>query len=150
MFARLGLWSSDAHRNPPTRERFPQEFSKLGPQELSDLSARVVSDAGRVAELVGLLAGLEVRLKIRSRAARAAARSRLRREWPEDTKAPTKAELDDLSEEDPAVIELEEQLGLLQLMIAQASAVKEANQMFRESVSREIAYRSAQMQARLY
>lgn len=150
MFARLGLWTSDAHKGADVRDRFPQQFSNLGPAELSDLSAKVVSDAGRVAELVGLLNGLETRLKMRSRAARAAARSKVRREWPEGEKSPTKTELDDRSEEDPAVVELDEQISLLQLLLAQAQAVKEANQMYKEAVSREITYRSAQMQSRMY
>lgn len=129
---------------------FPTEFSKLGAPELSDLSARVVSEAGRVSELVGLLSGLEARVKLRSKAARAASRSRSRRDWPEEQKAPTRQELDDLSEEDPAVVELEEQLGLLQLLSAQAQAVREANMMYKDAVSREVTYRAAQMQARIY
>ena len=54
MFAKLGLWTSELHRNSLERKALPSEFSKLSPQELSDLSARVVSDAGRVLELVGL------------------------------------------------------------------------------------------------
>ena len=150
MFARLGLWTSEAHRATDARKMFPQKFSDLGPQELSDLSARVVSDAGRVAELVGLLVGLEAKLKMRSRAARATSRSKVRREWPEGEKTPAKNELDDRAEEDPTVIELEEQLGLLTLLLSQAQAIREANQLYKEAVSREISYRSAQMQARLY
>lgn len=150
LFAKLGLWTSESHRTPAERKAFPTEFSKLGPSELSDLSARVVSDAGRVVELTGLLNGLEARLELRLRAARASARSKARRAHPADQKPPTKGELDDLAEEDPAVIELCEQLGILQLMLAQASAVREASQIYKEAVSREITYRSAQMQARLY
>ena len=150
MFAKLGLWTSEAHRGASERKMFPTEFSKLGAPELSDLSARVVSEAGRVAELVGLLSGLEARVKLRSKSARASSRSRSRRDWPEEQKAPTRSELDDLSEEDPAVVELEEQLGLLQLLSAQAQAVREANMMYKDAVSREITYRAAQMQARIY
>lgn len=150
MFAKLGLWTSELHRNSLERRALPSEFSKLSPQELSDLSSRVVSDAGRVLELVGLLSGLDTKLKIKIRAAKAAARSRTRRSWPEDSKAPSKAELDDLADEDTAVAALEEQAGLLQLMLSQANAVREANQMYREAISREITYRSAQLQSRVY
>lgn len=150
LFAKLGLWTSESHRAPGERKAFPSEFSKLGPNELSDLSARVISEAGRVVELVGLLNGLQARLELRMRAARAAARSKARRAWPEDQKAPTKAELDDTAEEDPTVIELGEQLGLLQLLLAQAGAVREASQLYKEAVSREITYRAAQLQARMY
>ena len=110
----------------------------------------MVSDAGRVLELVGLLSGLEAKMKIKIRAAKAAARSRSRRAWPAESKAPTKTELDDLADEDTAVITLDEQAGLLQLMLSQANAVREANQMYREAISREITYRSAQLQSRTY
>lgn len=149
-FAKLGLWTTEAHRATDPRKKFPQQFSTLGPSELSDLSASIVSDAGRVAELVGLLVGLEATTKMRSRAARASARSKVRREWSKDDKAPTKTELDDRAEEDPVVIGLDEQLGVVQQLLAQASAVREADQLYKEAVSREISYRSAQMQARLY
>jgi hypothetical protein len=117
---------------------------------LSDLSARVISDAGRVIELNGLLLGLEAQLKVRVRAARASARARSRREWPEDAKAPTKTELDDLAEEDSAVVSVEEQLALLAQLRAQTEAVREANQLYKEGVSREITYRAAQLQSRVY
>ena len=150
MFAKLGLWSSELHRAAGERKAFPSEFSKLGAPELSDLTARVVSDAGRVVELVGLLNGLDARMKIRLRAARAASRSKQRRDWPADQKSPTKQELDDLADEDPSVVALEEQSGLLLLLLAQSSAVRDANQMYRESLSREVSYRSAQLQARMY
>jgi hypothetical protein len=150
LMAKLGLWSSDAHRGAQARPSFPKEFSSLSAQQLSDLSARVISDAGRVIELTGLLLGLEMQLKVRLRSARAAARARNRREWPEGAKAPTKTELDDLAEEDPIVLSLEEQLALLTQLRAQADAVKEANQLYKEGVSREITYRAAQLQARVF
>jgi hypothetical protein len=150
LMTRLGLWSADAHRNPGERRQFPSKFSSLGPEELSDLSARIVSDAGRVLELCGLLLGIEAQLKMKGRAARAAARGRIRREWPEEAKAPTKTELDDLAEEDPAVVAVEEQMALLALLLAQAIALREAYQLYKEGVSREITYRGAQMQARVF
>ena len=150
LMARLGLWTSEAHRGAQTRPAFPREFSSLGPEQLSDLSARVISDAGRVIELNGLLLGLEAQLKVRVRAARASARARSRREWPEDAKAPTKTELDDLAEEDSAVVSVEEQLALLAQLRAQTEAVREANQLYKEGVSREITYRAAQLQSRVY
>jgi hypothetical protein len=150
MFAKLGLWTSEAHKVVTARKAFPSEFSKLGPEELSDLSARVASDGGRIMELVGLLSGLEVRLSLRLKAARATARSKARRALPEDHKAPTKSELDDQAEEDPTVIELVEQMGLLQMMLAQATAMKDASQLYKEAVSREITYRGDQMKSRMY
>ena len=150
LMAKLGLWSSDAHRTVQARPSFPREFSTLSAEQLSDLSARVISDAGRVIELAGLLLGLELQIKVRVRAARASARARQRREWSTDAKAPTKTELDDLAEEDPTVLGLEEQLALLAQLRAQADAVKEANQLFKEGVSREITYRAAQLNARVF
>lgn len=150
LMAKLGLWTNDAHRAPAERKPFPTKFSQLGPNELSDLSARVISEAGRVMELSGILTGLEAQLKIKARAVRAAARSNARRNWPEDSKAPTKTELDDLAEEDPAVVEVDEQLALLGLLLAQVNAVREANSLYKEGVSREITYRAAQLNARMY
>jgi hypothetical protein len=149
LMTRLGLWSAEAHRSPGERKSFPARFSNLQPDDLSDLSARIIADAGRVLELCGLLNGIEAQLKMRAKAARAAARSRARREWSADVKAPTRAELDDLAEEDPAVVAVDEQIALLALLLAQATAVREANQMYKEGVSREITYRGAQMSARL-
>jgi hypothetical protein len=148
--ARLGLWTSEAHRAAQSRPAFPREFSSLTPEQLSDLSARTISDAGRVIELNGLLLGLEAQLKVRVRAARASARARARREWPEESKAPTKTELDDLAEEDSAVTAYEEQLALLAQLRAQTEAVREANQLYKEGVSREITYRAAQLNARVF
>ena len=150
LMARLGLWTSEAHRSAQVRPAFPREFSSLDAQQLSDLSARVISDAGRVIELNGLLLGLEAQLKVRVRAARAAASARSRREWPAEAKAPTKTELDDLAEEDSAVTAFEEQLALLAQLRAQTEAVREANQLYKEGVSREITYRAAQLQARVF
>jgi hypothetical protein len=150
LMGRLGLWTSAAHDRPGERKPFPTRYSTLGPDELSDLSARVTSEAGRVAELVGILTGLDAQLRIRGKAARAAARSRVRRGWPEDVKAPTKTELDDLAEEDPAVMECDEHTALLAVIIASAKGAAEANQMYRESISREITLRTAQMNSRLH
>jgi hypothetical protein len=150
LMARLGLWTTSAHAKPGERQPFPSRFSTLGPDELSDLSARVTSDAGRVIELVGILAGIDAQLRIRAKASRAGARSRARRNWPADTKAPTRGELDDMAEEDPAVVEVDEHIALVTMLLASAKATAEANMLFKESISREITYRTTQMQARLH
>lgn len=147
---RLGLWSTEAHKNPQTPKTFPRAFSQLSAEQLSDLNARIISEAGRIMELVGLLGGLEAQLKIKVKAVRASARSRIRKGWDVDLKAPTKSEIDDLAEDDPSVIEIEEQMGLLQLLMSQSHATRDAHQMYREGVSREITYRGAQMQSRMY
>lgn len=150
MMDRLGIFSTAAHRNPGTRQPFPKQFHEHSPDQLSDLSAQVISDAGRIFELVGILNGLEAKLKIKSRALRARARAKARRDWSGDRKAPTKAELDDLAEEDPSVIEVDEQMALLALLLASANAAKESSILYKEGVSREITYRGAQLNARMY
>lgn len=150
LMQRLGLWTTAAHAEPGERKPFPKNISKLGPDEISDLQSLVVSDAGRVYELIGILNGLDAQLKIRGKQVRAAARSRVRADWPEGTKAPTKSEVDDLAEEDPAVIEHEEQVSVLALLMAHVNATRESMVMYKEAVSREITWRGTQMQARLY
>lgn len=150
LMGRLGLWTTAAHNNPGERQPFPTRYSNLGPDELSDLAARVTSEGGRLLELVGILNGLDTQLKIRGRAARAAARGRVRRAWPADKKPPTKSELDDLAEEDPAVVQSDEHVALLAVLLSQAKAVAEANMLYKEGISREITYRTSQMQARLH
>ena len=150
LMTRLGLWSADAHKNPRVRTSFPRQFSDLGPNELADLSAATVSEAGRLMELVGVLSGLQMQLKLKEKSARAASRARSRRNWPEDKKSPTKAELDDLAEEDVQVVTVEGQLGILGLLLSSAKAALEAQVLYKESVSREISHRGAQMQARIF
>lgn len=149
LMARLGLWTTTLHDQPGERKAFPQRFSTLGPGELSDLAARVASDAGRVLELVGILTGLDAQLRIKSKSARATARSRIRRNWPEGTKAPTRGELDDLAEEDTDVRDVDRQQALLAMLLAQAKAVAEANTLYKESVSREITMRTSMMHSRI-
>jgi hypothetical protein len=146
----LGLWTSSLHRSPAERQPFPQRMSELSPPQLSDLSARVISDAGRVVELCGLLKGLQDRLKMRSKQAHARARATQRRSWPRETKAPTVAELNDLAEEDQAVLEIDEQMSVLALLSASAEAEREALFLYRDAVSREITFRCAQIEARIY
>lgn len=150
MMTRLGLWSAAAHRDPGMREAFPRKFSDLGPNELADLSAKTVSEAGRLLELVGILNGLEMQLKLRAKATRAGARSRQRRSWDPEKKAPTKAELDDLAEEDTAVMTVDEHLAMLGLLLASSNAAREAQILYKEAVSREITHRAAQMNARVF
>ena len=146
----LGLWSTEGHKNAGERRPFPRTFSNLGPEQLSDLSAHIAAEAGLIFELLGLLNGIEAQHKIRVKQARAAARSRARAEWDGEKKAPTKSEIDDIAEDDLTVIDVEEQSALIGMLIAQATAAKEATIIHKEAVSREITYRGAQMKARLY
>jgi hypothetical protein len=55
-----------------------------------------------------------------------------------------------MAEEDPSVVDLLEQSGLLAVLAAHADGAKEATQQYLASISREIAFRDAQMKARIY
>lgn len=153
---RLGLWTRTLHQSPETRAAFKSKFSDLGPNELSDLNATWIAEAGRVVELVGLLSGLQDQLKVRAKSARASARAKARRDLAAaadgDTKrkAPTVAELNDMAEEDSAVKDIDDQLAFVALLLASAQAAKEATYMYRDAISREITFRCEQMKARLY
>jgi len=48
------------------------------------------------------------------------------------------------------VIDLVEQQGLLGVLSAQASAAKEVNLQYLNTISREISFRDAQLKARVY
>lgn len=147
----LGLWSSETHRSAPARLKFPRSFADLSPSQLSDLAARVAVEASRLIELVGLLKGLQAQLKVEDARARAAARVRARRAAADTTrKPPSVAELTDLTEEDAAVRDSAEALALVAMLLAAAEAAKEATFVMKESVSREISYRCAQLDARVY
>ena len=56
----------------------------------------------------------------------------------------------DQADEDPAVIDCIEQQGLLSVLAAHSKAAKEVTQQYLTTISREIAFRDAQMKARLY
>lgn len=165
--AALSVWSVESHRAPAPRKPFPDRFSDLVPTQLSDLSARTVSEADRICELVGLLSGLETHLKLKAKQARAQARAGARRQAAREAaeastegdvetvrkasraKVPTVSELNDLAEEDPRVREVDDQLSLVELLLASVSAAKEATYLRRDAISREITFRCAQMDARI-
>ena len=154
--ARLGLWTTSAHAAPGVRAAFPTKLSNLGPNELSDLNATWIAEVGRVVELGGMLHGLQDQLRVRAKSARASARSRARRAWAEDRKddvkpkSPTAGELNDLAEEDQAVVDIDDQMSYVALLLASATAAKEASYAYRDALSREITFRCEQMKARLY
>jgi hypothetical protein len=145
---KLGLWTSSAHAATQVRAPFPFQLSELTPGQLSDLYARWTAEFGRVAELLGAINGQEQLLKIQLKSAQAAARARIRRANP-DIKY-TQGQLADLSDEEQSVIDLVEQQGLLGVLSAQASAAKEVNLQYLNTISREISFRDAQLKARVY
>lgn len=146
--ARLGLWTSESHSTPPARPPFPKAFSKLGPDELSDLYSTWISDAGRLTELCSMLAGHRDRLSLQLKSERSRARSRARRANP-DVKF-TSAQLDDDAALDATVRDLESSYELVVMLLAAAEGAKEATSVYLAGISREITYRTEQMRARVY
>lgn len=145
---RLGLWTDAAHNSPQPRKVFPGQFSTLGPDELSDLYAAWVSDAGRLAELCSMLSGHRDRISLQLKAERARARARVRQVNP-DTKY-TGAAIDDVIAADQTVRDLEQAFELVTVLLAAADGAKEATSVYLTGISREITYRTEQMRARVY
>lgn len=146
---RLGIWTTEAHRAPTERRRFPAKLSDLGPHQLADESAWWTSEFGRIVEMLGAINGQREVLKVTGKRARAAARGRLRRGLAEGEKI-TATALNDQAEEDPAVIDVEDRGALLEVLCASVTASKEATTQYLTSISREISHREAQMKNRMY
>lgn len=146
--SRLGLWTEDSHRKPPVRRPFPGSFSQLGPDQLSDLYAAWISDAGRLSELCSVLSGHRDRLTIQLKSERSRSRSRARRANPEVKM--TSAQLDDEAADDVTVRDLETSFELVIMLLAAAEGAKEATGVYLAGISREITYRTEQMRARVY
>lgn len=151
---KLGLLTQNALAGTSARRGFKDQVSRLAPAQLSDEQSHWAGEFGRIVELIGLLQGQEKYLALRAKSARAQARSRARRnheaENPEAKVKLTATQLGDLAEEDPAVRDIEEQAALLTILLASANAAKEATVMYLQVLSREISFRCAQMEARVY
>jgi hypothetical protein len=147
---KLGLWSSEAHRDPATRPLYAKDLSQLTHTQLSDLYGLWTGEFGRITELCGAISGQEALLRIQIKSAQASARSRIRRSQPAEAKPLASQTLADMADEDQAVVDLLEQNGLLAVLSAHAGAAKEATAQYLSSLSREIAFRDAQMKARIY
>lgn len=153
---KMGIWTAEAHNNVIARPAYPRNVAELDADSLSNLLSNWTSEFGRIAELLGALNGQLAQLKIRAKGSRAAARSRIRKSYLGDidagknVKLPTSTALNDEAEEDPAVIDIDERLALVELLLAHTSAAKESTGQYLASISREIAYRDAQMKARIY
>ena len=147
--AKMGLWTESTHARTPVRPEFPGSLSQVTPQELTDMYARWTSEFGRITEICGAIDGQDALLRIQLKSAQAAARARIRRAQEEGSKLSQTA-LGDLADEDSGVIDLIEQQGLLAVLAAHAKAAKEVTQQYLTTISREIAFRDAQMKARIY
>jgi hypothetical protein len=148
--AKLGLWSTGAHANPQVRPNFRRDLSELSHAQITDLYAEWTAEFGRITELCSAISGQESLLRIQMKSAVAAARSRIRRSQPGDVKSFSAQTLADMADEDPAVVDLLEQTGLIAVLSAHALGAKEATQQYLASLSREISFRDAQMKARIY
>lgn len=161
----MGIWSAALHRHTGERAAFPSNLATLTPEDISNELGTWTSEFGRLAELLGALSAHRERLRIGLKSATARARSNARKAAAEagvvegeDTGARsalkpkniTAGELSDLAEEDPTVIEVNDKLVVVEMMYIQIGAVKEATAQYLASISREIAYRDAQMKARIY
>lgn len=150
LLQQLNLWTASLHQQSSDRVEFPAAISELAPDQLSDLQSRIVHSASSLFELLGLFRGLHVQQTDRVKRARTTARNRVRTNWPADRKPPTKTEVDDLSQSDPSVEAEEERLADIGTVLASLNEMEKRLVMQRETISREITYRSEQMRARLY
>ena len=145
---KLGLWTQEVHKNTTRRVAFPSKLSELEPSSLSDLYSYWTHEFGRLSELCGIINGQEQLLKIQLKSTMARTRAKIRRNS-EDSKL-SQSQLNDLAEEDPAVLDIVEQQEIIAIMYAQAIAAKEVTLQYLNTISREISFRDSQMKARVY
>lgn len=144
----LGIWTTASHATPKERRPFKVDLADATPSKLTELMAAWSGEFGRIIELCGVLNGQEAALKIEMKIAQAKARSRIRKERSDNEEKPlTVSEIKDLADEDPSVVELYQRELFLVMIAASAQAAKEATQQYLNTISREIAYRDAQMRA---
>jgi len=146
---RLGLWTTQAHMSVAERPLFKANLADLTHAQISNEAGRWTADFGRITELYGVLIGQREQIKVRLKLARAEARTRVRAAHTE-TKALTVAAINDQAEEDPAVLDEEQRLALVETLLAQVSATREISQQYLATLSREISLRDAQLKAKLY
>ena len=147
---KLGLLTKGRWRGNSERRAFVTDISKLSPAKLSDEQSYWAGEYGRIVELLGLLQGQEKTLTLKSKSARSAARSRIRRDAEAAGNKVTATSVNDEADDDPAVVDIEEQMSVVSVLLATAGAAKEATTMYLSTLSREISFRCAQMEARIY
>lgn len=145
---KLGLWTQEAHQNTKKREGFPSKLSDLEPTALTDLYSYWTHEFGRITELCGVISGQDQLLKIQLKSALARTRAKIRRNN-NDSKL-TQTQLNDMAEEDSAVLDIIEQQEVIAVISAQANAAKEVTLQYLNTISREITFRDSQMRARVY
>jgi hypothetical protein len=168
---RLGL-ITEGYRTPSPRPVFPSDFPD-NPVQLGTMLATWTAEAGKLTEYVGVLSGLSKLTAMEERAARARARGRIRREQQQSllalqdeanaaaqidgkkavvvrAKALTKSDLDDMSEEDPDVLEVLERAMLIELLLASAKAALDATKgLYVEAIYKKISLDQSLLRAQL-
>lgn len=147
--ARLGLINADSLRMQTQRRAFVAEIAALSPAQLSDEQSYWASEFGRITELAGILRGQNELLAVEAKAARARARARVRRAADSGARLSV-AQVDDEAASDPTVRDVEERRALVSQLLAAADAAREATGIYLQAISREITFRTAQMNARVY
>lgn len=143
---RLGAWSPALHTDT-VRRPMRHLLSELGPDELSCELGWWSSEYGRLCEVSGVLTAQSERLRLQARTARSQARNRIR-----DASAKTLSAtaVNDQAEDDPGVLEADRRLCDTDALRHAVEAARDATDRYLSSLSREIAFRDAQMRARLY
>ena len=147
---RLGLLTENSLCASSARRPFVNDISTLVPARLSAEQSHWAGEFGRIVELIGLLQSQEKFLALRIKGAKASARSRVRRDAETTERKVTAGQVTDEADEDPNVREVEEQSMLVAEMLAVAMASKEATTLYLSVISREISFRCAQMDAKIY
>lgn len=151
MATSLGLWTAARHQGKQSRAEFPIKLSTQTPSQISDLYGEWTAEYGRIVELCGAISGQEALIRIQMKSAQATVRVRIRKAAIQaGEKTPTSGALNDQVDEDPTVMDLTEQTGLLAVLSAHATAAKEATAQYLATISREISFRDAQLKNKIY
>lgn len=147
---KLGIWTPSLHAISDERPTFTKELSTLTPTQLSNTYGLWTAEFGRLMELIGVISGQEQLIKVQLKSALASARSRIRNAKPASDKTYTLSQLNDLAEEDETVLSYQQDLAIINMLLAYLSASKEATSQYISSISREIAWRDAQIKGKIY
>ena len=158
LVARMGMWNSATHNAPEPLRAYPRAYSELEGTRLSDESAYWQSEKARCDEVIGVLTALRDRLRLLEKREQAAARGRVmsresEREGEVEGLAKVKlttTQIADKAALDPAVTDAQDVASMVELLLASASAHREAVITIVQGLSREVSYRSAMIQARVY
>ena len=149
LIERLGLVTPTSHT---PRRPFKSKISDLTTTQLSDEYGYWNGEYGRIVDIIGVLNGQEKELVNEGKRIRAQERGRIRRtaEQADPPVKKTATQINDEAEESSAVRDHEEEFRVVLLLQASLSANKEAVSTYITAYSREMSYRSSQMDARIY